>query len=77
MDSLALRVQHDDIARLERYLGLSNLGYQDISASLELDRAIQRWPLLTELSIIADLDTAFDSVPLEPVTAPTFSKHPV
>ncbi|KJH79670.1 YhjR family protein [Pseudomonas sp. KSR10] len=77
MVSLAQRVQHDDIARLERHLGLPDLGYQDISASLELDRAIQRWPLLTELSIIADLETAFDSVSLEPVTAPTVGRQPV
>lgn len=76
MVSLAQRVPHDDIARLERHFGLPDLGYQDISASMELDKAIQRWPLLTELSIIAELDAAMDSVAIEPISEATVDRQP-
>ncbi|NBA97831.1 cellulose biosynthesis protein BcsR [Pseudomonas sp. R5(2019)] len=40
----------DDIARLKVELKLPALEYVDISAQLELSRAMRRWPLLNEFS---------------------------
>ncbi len=39
----------DDIARLKQELALPELDYVDISAQLELQKALHRWPLLAEL----------------------------
>jgi hypothetical protein len=39
----------DDIARLKQELALPELDYVDISAQLELQKALGRWPLLAEL----------------------------
>lgn len=41
----------DDIACLRAILQWPELDYVDVSAQAELQQAIQRWPLLTELSI--------------------------
>lgn len=49
MESLTLPLQQDDVDNLKRHLGMPKLGYQDISAALELDKAVQRWPLLSTL----------------------------
>ena len=76
MVSVARRFQHDDIARLEQHFGLPDLGYHDISASMELDKAIRRWPLMTELSIIVDLDAAIESAAPGRVTAPAADRQP-
>ncbi|MBC3950043.1 MULTISPECIES: cellulose biosynthesis protein BcsR [Pseudomonas] len=40
----------DDIARLKVELSLPSLEYIDISAQMELSRALQRWPLLVDLT---------------------------
>ena len=76
MPSLTQRVHNDDIGRLERYLGLPDLGYLDISASLELDKAIQRWPLLLELSVVDDLNTALDTATLDTIGSSTADRRP-
>lgn len=47
----------DDIARLKLELELPDLEYVDISAELELRRALQRWPLLAELEAALPLET--------------------
>lgn len=47
----------DDIARLKLELKLPDLEYVDISAELELRRALQRWPLLAELEEALPLET--------------------
>ena len=47
----------DDIARLKLELDLPDLEYVDISAELELRRALQRWPLLAELEVALPLET--------------------
>ncbi|WP_312830581.1 cellulose biosynthesis protein BcsR [Pseudomonas rhodesiae] len=39
----------DDIARLKQKLELPELDYVDISAQLELQKALHRWPLLAEM----------------------------
>jgi hypothetical protein len=39
----------DDIARLKLELELPELDYVDISAQIELQRALHRWPLLAEM----------------------------
>lgn len=39
----------DDIARLKRELELPELDYVDTSAQIELQKALQRWPLLAEM----------------------------
>ncbi|WP_416424598.1 cellulose biosynthesis protein BcsR [Pseudomonas sp. App30] len=39
----------DDIARLKQELELPELDYVDISAQLELQKALHRWPLLAEM----------------------------
>jgi hypothetical protein len=39
----------DDIARLKQELELPDLDYMDISAQLELQKALHRWPLLAEM----------------------------
>ena len=49
MESLVLPSPQDDVDNPKRHLGMPKLGYQDISASLALDKAVQRWPLLSEL----------------------------
>lgn len=41
----------DDIARLKVELSLPCLEYVDISAQLELSRALLRWPLLADFQI--------------------------
>ena len=65
MESLILPSPQDDVDNLKRHLGMPKLGYQDISASLALDKAVQRWPLLSELSVVAHLNSALESVSLE------------
>lgn len=45
----------DDIARLKVELSLPSLEYVDISAQMELSRALQRWPLLVDLAADGDL----------------------
>jgi len=76
MPSLNQRVHNDDIGRLERYLGLPDLGYLDISASMELDKAIQRWPLLLELSVVDDLNAALDAATLDTIGSSTADRRP-
>jgi len=39
----------DDIALLKQELELPELDYVDISAQIELQKALNRWPLLTEI----------------------------
>ncbi|RON08799.1 hypothetical protein BK659_15650 [Pseudomonas brassicacearum] len=39
----------DDIARLKLELELPELDYVDISAQIELQKALHRWPLLAEM----------------------------
>jgi hypothetical protein len=56
----------DDIARLKVELRLPNLEYVDVSAQLELSRALKRWPLLADFPIT---DEHGDQVPL-PVVQP-------
>ncbi len=76
MVSMTQRVQNDDIGRLERHIGLSELGYQDISASLELDKAIHRWPLLAELSVLDDLNAALETLSLDSAMSSTSGRRP-
>ena len=76
MVSMTQRVDNDDIGRLERHRGLSELGYQDISASLELDKAIHRWPLLAELSVLDDLNAALETLSLDRATSSTSGRRP-
>ncbi|VVO45786.1 hypothetical protein PS903_00014 [Pseudomonas fluorescens] len=56
----------DDIARLKVELKLPELEYVDISAQLELRRAMRRWPLLEELGF----PTLAPSEPPLPVAQP-------
>jgi len=51
---LSRNEQADDIARLKIELNLPNLDYVDISAQLELTRAVQRWPFLSEFGFAAE-----------------------
>jgi hypothetical protein len=51
----------DDIARLKVELRLPSLEYVDVSAQLELSRALKRWPLLADFPITDDQG---DQVPL-------------
>jgi hypothetical protein len=44
----------DDIARLKAELRLPSLEYVDVSAQLELSRALKRWPLLADFPITGD-----------------------
>ncbi|WP_219064069.1 cellulose biosynthesis protein BcsR [Pseudomonas sp. UMAB-08] len=44
----------DDIARLKVELQLPSLEYVDISAQVELARAMERWPLLAEYGFAAE-----------------------
>ncbi|UVO17864.1 cellulose biosynthesis protein BcsR [Stutzerimonas stutzeri] len=76
METLALSSQQDDVDNLKRHLGMPKLGYQDISAALELDKAVQRWPLLSELSVISHLNSALESVSLEKASAAGVSRRP-
>lgn len=76
METLALASQQDDVDNLKRHLGMPKLGYQDISAALELDKAVQRWPLLSELSVISHLNSALESVSLENASAAVVSRRP-
>ncbi|MEB2325471.1 MAG: cellulose biosynthesis protein BcsR [Pseudomonas sp.] len=76
METLALASQQDDVDNLKRHLGMPKLGYQDISAALELDKAVQRWPLLSELSVISHLNSALESVSLENASAAGVSRRP-
>ena len=41
----------DDIARLKAELQLPSLEYVDVSALLELSRALKRWPLLADFTM--------------------------
>ncbi|HCS41855.1 MAG TPA: hypothetical protein DIW52_03370 [Pseudomonas sp.] len=56
----------DDIARLKVELKLPDLEYVDISAQLELRRAMRRWPLLEEFGF----PTHASSEPPMPVAQP-------
>ncbi|BFN26592.1 hypothetical protein PSCT_02579 [Pseudomonas sp. SCT] len=76
MESLVLPSQQDDVDNLKRHLGMPKLDYQDISASLALDKAVQRWPLLSELSVVAHLNSALDSVSLENASVAVASRRP-
>lgn len=76
METLALASQQDDVDNLKRHLGMPKLGYQDISAALELDKAVQRWPLLSELSVISHLNSALESVSLENASAAGVRRRP-
>lgn len=76
METLALASQQDDVDNLKGHLGMPKLGYQDISAALELDKAVQRWPLLSELSVISHLNSALESVSLENASAAGVSRRP-
>ncbi len=76
MISMTQRVHNDDIGRLERHMGLPELGYQDISASLELDKAIHRWPLLAELSVLDDLNAALETLSLDRATSSASGRRP-
>ncbi|MBK3456504.1 hypothetical protein GIW56_18640 [Pseudomonas gessardii] len=49
--ALSRNERADDIARLKVELRLPNLEYVDISAQLELSRALKRWPLLADFAI--------------------------
>jgi len=40
----------DDIARLKQELELPELNYVDVSAQIELQKALHRWPLLVEMA---------------------------
>lgn len=75
MESLTLPLQQDDVDNLKRHLGMPKLGYQDISAALELDKAVQRWPLLSELSVVAHLNSALESVSHENSSAAVASRR--
>jgi hypothetical protein len=46
----------DDIARLKIELNLPSLDYVDISAQIELTRALKRWPLLANFAVLPDVD---------------------
>lgn len=76
MESLVLPSPQDDVDNLKRHLGMPTLGYQDISASLALDKAVQRWPLLSELSVDAHLNSALESVSLENASVAVASRRP-
>lgn len=56
----------DDIARLKVELCLPSLEYVDVSAQLELSKALGRWPLLADFPITDDQG---DQVPL-PIVQP-------
>lgn len=56
----------DDIARLKAELHLPSLEYVDISAQLELSRALKRWPLLADFT---PADAHDEQLPL-PVAQP-------
>ena len=49
--ALSRNERADDIARLKVELRLPSLEYVDISAQLELGRALNRWPLLADFAI--------------------------
>lgn len=49
---------YDDIAQLKAHLGMPTLHYHDLSAQRDLRRALERWPLLAETELGADLDAA-------------------
>lgn len=42
--------EQDDIAHLRRHLGMPDMPYVDFSARRECEKALQRWPLLAELT---------------------------
>ena len=52
--ALSRNERADDIARLKVELRLPNLEYVDISAQLELSRALKRWPLLADFAIAGE-----------------------
>jgi hypothetical protein len=49
--TLSRNERADDIARLKAELHLPSLEYVDVSAQLELSRALKRWPLLADFAI--------------------------
>ncbi|KKX69886.1 MULTISPECIES: cellulose biosynthesis protein BcsR [Pseudomonas] len=49
--TLSRNERADDIARLKAELHLPSLEYVDVSALLELSRALKRWPLLADFAI--------------------------
>lgn len=53
MDRQARAKRKNDIANLKEALQLPGLSYVDCSAQRELQRALQRWPLLGELEAVA------------------------
>lgn len=60
------RASESDIDALRQHLGLSGMDYLDLSARRELEQAIARWPLLSELAILAALPSgaASEEVPV-------------
>jgi hypothetical protein len=70
MESLVLPSPQDDVDNLKRHLGMPKLGYQ------ALDKAVQRWPLLSELSVVAHLNSALESVSLENASVAVASRRP-
>lgn len=57
----------DDIARLKVELRLPSLEYVDISAQLELSRALKRWPLLADFAIAQERDEQLPLLVVRPV----------
>lgn len=58
---------NDDISRMKRFLRTPALHYHDMADQEDLRKALQRWPLLAETELLAELDEALaaprDSVP--------------
>ena len=48
----------DDLSALSQLVSLPELAYQDIGQQQQLAQIVARWPLLAELSLIADDDLA-------------------
>ncbi|MFP2769776.1 cellulose biosynthesis protein BcsR [Oceanisphaera sp. KMM 10153] len=44
----------DDLGALDRMVSLPELGYQDIGRQQQLAAIVERWPLLSELSLSMD-----------------------
>ncbi|WP_288099204.1 cellulose biosynthesis protein BcsR [Pseudomonas sp.] len=56
----------DDIARLKAELHLPSLEYVDVSALLELSRALKRWPLLADFAITGKQSPSPVAEPVQP-----------
>lgn len=56
----------DDIARLKAELHLPSLEYVDVSALLELSRALKRWPLLADFAITGNQPPLPVAQPVQP-----------